>query len=142
MVADPVCASGFTMSNDNTKDSDKIAVNGEEAALDATKRNQITLQLLENGGVKRVEAKLKQALDETGWSQAIREQADVLFRSGEVTTYDECMQRILEMMKNNENGPTREGSTPTSLQPTREALEHGATQVKKELEGIMVLKKK
>lgn len=130
------------MSNETTKASDKVEINGDEAALDPTRRNLITVQLVQNGGANRIQAKLKQALDEDGWSQAIREQADVLLRSGEVTTFEELEQRILQMIKDNENGPTREGSTPTSLQPSRQALEYGAVQVKKELEGIMVLKKK
>lgn len=129
------------MANNSTSNADKVEVNGEEAALDPTRRNQITLALLRNGGVKRIEAKLQQALDESGWSEAMRDQIDVLLRSGEASTYDEVRQRVLQMMADHENGPTPENSTPTNLQPTREALEYGGAQVRKELEGILELKK-
>ena len=130
------------MANDSSNPG-KVEVNGEAPALDPTRRNQITVALASNGGLKRIEGKLKQGLDEAGWSQAIREYADVLLRGGEVTTFPELEERIYDHIKANERGTTVPGSSGApDLAVPRDALDHGATQVKKELAEILQPKKK
>lgn len=116
----------------------KIEVNGDTAGINPTLRNQIITRLAINGGIQRIEAKMKQGLDEAGWSQAIREQATQLLRSGEVTTFPELEERIQTMI----GYPLVDSEgTMSSLQVTTDNVRPGADQIKKEVLDVTEDKK-
>lgn len=132
------------MANNSTNQA-KVEVNGDAPGLNPTLQNQITMGLAQNGGLKRIEAKLKEGLDEAGWSQTVREYATLLLRNGEVTTYPELEEKVKRHIFADSNGNTTNdnsgGAPAPNLAVPREALERGAAQVRKELAGVLEMKK-
>ena len=60
----------------------------------AALQEQITLALLSNGGIARIQTALRQRLDEAGWSEALRDTVTRLLREGECATYFEAVERV------------------------------------------------
>lgn len=128
--------------DDSTK---KIEINGATSGTDSALQNDITLALLQNGGVARIQRSLKERLDEAGWSQALREYVEHLMRSGEASTYDEVMGKVMQQIKapptsSQSNGVNGSAHAP-NLRIPQSAKEGGAEQVRKELEQIVEMKK-
>lgn len=126
------------MSSSNSK----IEINGASSGYDSRLQNEITTALLQNGGVARIQRVLKQRLDETGWSQDLRDYTERLFRSGEVSSYDEAMTKIMQLVKKEDasNGNSSAGGAP-DLRIPQSAKDGGVDAVRKELESIMEMKK-
>jgi len=77
----------------------KVAVNGNTTPANPSLQDDITLALLQNGGIARIQAALRQRLDEAGWSEYLRNYVTGLFRSGECTTYFEAMEKVKAQVK-------------------------------------------
>lgn len=106
-------------------------------------QDQITLALLANGGIARIQTALRQRLDEAGWSENLREYVLQLFRSGECTSYFEAMEKVKARVRlegrDEENG---HGHANGELVVPVAAAEGGVEAVRRELEGICEMKKK
>lgn len=125
----------------------KIAIPPTASGTDPDLQNAITAALLHNGGVARIQRTLQQRLDEAGWSQNLREYTERLFRSGEAYTFDEAIAKVMQQIRGG-TGAARGGDgvaagegMPPDLGIPREAKEGGVEVVRRELEGILVLKK-
>lgn len=125
----------------------KIPVNGTSThpTNAAALQEQITLALLANGGIARIQTALRQRLDEAGWSENLRETVTQLFRSGECTTYFEALEKVrgrvkLEGRDDEEIGNGKGGQD--GLVVPVSAAEGGVEAVRRELEGVCVLGKK
>jgi len=107
-------------------------------------QDQITLALLANGGIARIQTALRQRLDEAGWSENLREYVLNLFRSGECTSYFEAMEKVKARVKlegrDEENGHAN-GHEGSLVVPVA-AAEGGVEAVRKELEGVCEMRKK
>lgn len=111
-------------------------------------QDQITLALLANGGIARIQTALRQRLDEAGWSESLREYVLNLFRSGECTSYFEAMEKVKARVRlegrDEENGHANghaNGHEGSLVVPV-EAAESGVEAVRKELEGVCEMRKK
>ncbi|KAM0719535.1 hypothetical protein Q7P37_003665 [Cladosporium fusiforme] len=122
----------------------KIPVNGTSttnpAAANAM-QDQVTLALLANGGIARIQTALRQRLDEAGWSENMREYVTALFRSGECTSYFEAVEKVKAKVKL-EGRDEEDGIAAEDLVVPIAAAEGGVEAVRKELEGICELEKK
>jgi len=103
-------------------------------------QSQVTMALLQNGGVARIQATLQQRLDEAGWSQNLREYVVGLYRSGEATTYDDAMNKVMQQIRSGSGAVNGEEGT-MDLRIPEDAKKGGADAVKKELEQICEMKK-
>jgi hypothetical protein len=107
-------------------------------------QDQITLALLANGGIARIQTALRQRLDEAGWSENLREYVLNLFRSGECTSYFEAMEKVKARVRlegrDDENGSAN-GHEGSLVVPVA-AAEGGVEAVRKELEGVCEMRKK
>jgi hypothetical protein len=106
-------------------------------------QDQITLALLANGGIARIQTALRQRLDEAGWSENLREYVTQLFRSGECSTYFEAMEKVksrvrLEGRDEDENA----GVDGADLVVPVSAAEGGVEAVRRELEGVCEMRRK
>ena len=109
---------------------------------DLTNTDQIVATLTHNGGLARIESTLRQRLDEAGWSQAVKDTATRLFRTGEASSFDEAYAAILRMV-NLEGAGAGDGkamamamagmTAGTALRIPREAKVCGAEAVKREV---------
>nr|POE46899.1 hypothetical protein CFP56_00231 [Quercus suber] len=115
--------------------SQKVTINADSSASDLGLQNNITLLLVGNGGVKRIQDTLQQRLDEAGWSQSLREYVDRLFRSGEAQTFDDAMKKVMLAIK------TGGGTGVPDLAIPQPAKDDGAAVVKRELREIVEFKK-
>lgn len=127
--------------------STKVGVNGTSSASSTELQDQITLALLANGGVGRIQTALQQRLDEAGWTERVRDYVTKLFRSGECTTFFEALERVRSQIsiegvdiangkrRNQANGTTDELVIP------KLAAEGGVEAVRKELVQICEVKK-
>jgi len=107
-------------------------------------QDQITLALLANGGIARIQTALRQRLDEAGWSENLREYVTQLFRSGECSTYFEAMEKVksrvrLEGRDEDENAGVDGGA---DLVVPVAAAEGGVEAVRRELEGVCEMRRK
>jgi hypothetical protein len=107
-------------------------------------QDQITLALLANGGIARIQTALRQRLDEAGWSENLREYVTQLFRSGECSTYFEAMEKVksrvrLEGRDEDENAGVDGGA---DLVVPIAAAEGGVEAVRRELEGVCEMRRK
>ena len=111
----------------------KIEVNGDTHSLNPGLRNAVISKLAVNGGIDRIKDRMKQGLDECGWSEAVREEATRLLRSGEVTTFPELEERMKILV-----GPPLVDSenTLSSVKVPRASVQPGADQIKKEVEAV------
>jgi hypothetical protein len=109
-------------------------------------QDQITLALLANGGIARIQTALRQRLDEAGWSENLREYVLQLFRSGECTSYFEAMEKVKARVRlegrDEENGNGHANGQEGSLVVPVAAAEGGVEAVRKELEGVCEMRKK
>jgi len=112
----------------------KTAIDSTTSGNSPDFQSQVTLALLQNGGVARIQAALQQRLDEAGWSQALREYVVKLFRSGEAVTYDDAVSKVMQQVRAGSNGAP-------DLRLPEEANRGGAEAVRKELEQICEMKK-
>jgi hypothetical protein len=107
-------------------------------------QDQITLALLANGGIARIQTSLRQRLDEAGWSENLREYVLQLFRSGECTSYFEAMEKVKARVRlegrDEENGHAN-GRDAGLVVPVA-AADGGVEAVRKELEGVCEMRKK
>lgn len=127
--------------------SSKVEVNGTTSAHNLSTQSQVNLILAANGGHKRIQSKVKERLDEAGWSQDLREYCTRLFRSGEAVTYDDCMaivtKRVNECKAGNvSTGEQQFGVAAPDLTFPEESKKGFKVAVEKELEPILELKKK
>lgn len=109
-------------------------------------QDQITLALLNNGGIARIQTALRQRLDEAGWSENLRGYAVDLFRSGECTSYFEAMEKIKREVRlegrDEENGNGSANGADAGLVVPVAAADGGVEAVRKELEGVCEMRKK
>jgi len=106
-------------------------------------QDQITLALLANGGIARIQTALRQRLDEAGWSENLREYVTALFRSGECSTYFEAMEKVKARVRL--EGRDEEGANGTGereLVVPVAAAEGGVEAVRRELEGVCEMRRK
>lgn len=124
---------------------DKISVNASSSGSDPSLQSQITTALLQNGGVLRIQSGLQQRLDEAGWSENLRDYTRTLFRSGEATTYDDALAKVMQQIKAEPQKASANGANGTSgvpdLQIPQKTKEGAAETVKQELEKICVLQR-
>lgn len=122
----------------------KIPVNGTSTSNPSsanTIQDQVTLALLANGGIARIQTALRQRLDEAGWSENLREHVTALFRSGECATYFEAVEKVKAMVKL-EGRDEEDGIAEGDLVVPMAAAEGGVEAVRRELEGVCELEKK
>lgn len=123
----------------------KVYVNGNSSGHDPQLQTAVTTALLQNGGVARIQHAFRQRLDEAGWAQALREYTERLFRSGEATTYEDALSKVMAAIRHgggHANGSVNgSGAGVPDLSVPTSAKEGGAEAVRRELEGICDLKK-
>lgn len=118
----------------------KVAVNGNTSASNPTVQDDITLALLQNGGIARIQATFRQRLDEAGWSEYLRNYVTGLFRSGECSTYFEAMEKVKAQVKL-QGRDEEEATTAGRLVIPMSAAESAVGAVTKELERVCEMKK-
>lgn len=123
-------------------DNKKVAVNGNTSAYNPTTQDQITMAMLQNGGIARIQTAFSNRLDEAGWSQNLRQFVDHLFRSGEAQTYDEAMKIVMDrvfLAAPDEGGKAANGTAAAAgdLTIPRDAARDAAEVVKKELAKVV-----
>ncbi|KAK4636230.1 hypothetical protein CLAFUW4_01733 [Fulvia fulva] len=125
----------------------KVTVNGTAAAYNPTTQDTIMMALLQNGGVARIQRTFQERLDETGWTQALRTYVENMFRSGEVTTYDQALKKVSDRISlqgaeddTKSNGVNGVGGA-SDLTIPREAANDAAESVKKELAQVVKIEK-
>lgn len=128
-------------------DDKKVTVNGSTNGYDPTTQDQITMALLQNGGVKRIQNSFQQRLDEAGWSENLRNYVTQLFRSGEAITYDEALSKVKEHVRVqylDEEGRAvvRNGAGGPDLVIPSEVAKDAAEVVKKELAKVVKMETK
>jgi hypothetical protein len=121
-------------SNDN-----KVAVNGDTSGWQPDFQDEITAALLQNGGIDRIRATLKQRLDEAGWSEDLRKYCTQLFRSGAAETYPQAMDIVMRRIQSGVADPqgNDDGVPAPNLAIPSEAQHAGADAVRKELAGVI-----
>ena len=124
-------------------DQKQVAVNGDSSGWNPTLQDDIILALNQNGGLKRIQATLRQRLDEAGWSQDLREYCTHLFRSGAAVTYDDALTIVMRRIQSGEadHQGIDNGVPAPDLAIPDEAKQAGAQTVKKELQGVLKQKK-
>lgn len=127
------------------EDKPKVAVNGSTSIYNPTTQDEITMALLQNGGVRRIQNTFQQRLDEAGWSQNLREYVERLFRSGEATSYDDAlkivMQHISLQSQGQDNKSNGNAAGVPDLTIPRDAAKDAAATVKKELAQVVMMDK-
>lgn len=117
--------------------TEKVQVNGSTSGHDPDVQSQIITALLQNGGVARIQQKLRERLDEDGWSQNLREYIVKLFRSGEVETFEQAEKKVYQAIRvggamNGAGG----GVCAPDLSIPQTAKDGGVEAVKKELRNV------
>jgi delta-aminolevulinic acid dehydratase/porphobilinogen synthase len=107
-------------------------------------QDQITLALLANGGIARIQTALRQRLDEAGWSENLREYVTQLFRSGECSTYFEAMEKVKARVRLEGRDEEADGVADggADLVVPVAAAEGGVEAVRRELEGVCEMRRK
>ena len=105
-------------------------------------QDQITLALLANGGIARIQTALRQRLDEAGWSENLREYVLQLFRSGECASYFEAMEKVKARVRLEGRDDEDNGHGHEELVVPVAAAEGGVEAVRRELEGVCEMRKK
>ena len=74
-------------------------------------QDDLTTALLSSGAIPRISQSMTHELQLAGWTTNLREYVQQLLRSGECTTYNEIMARVLAEVRSspNTNGPTSNG---------------------------------
>lgn len=127
------------------EDKPKIAINGSTSIYNPTTQDEITMALLQNGGVRRIQTTFQQRLDEAGWSQNLREYVERLFRSGEAQSYDDALKIVMQHISLQSQGEESKsnganGGVPDLTIP-RDAAKDAAATVKKELGQVVKMDK-
>lgn len=119
----------------------KVAVNGNTSGANPSVQDDITLALLQSGGIARIQSTLRQRLDEAGWSEYLRNYVTGLFRSGECSTYFEAMEKVKAQVKL-QGRDDEEGAVATGgLTIPMSAAESAVGAVTKELREVCEMKK-
>jgi hypothetical protein len=127
-------------------DKTKVTINGSTSGYNPTVQDNVTMALLQSGGVTRIQNTFQQRLDEAGWTQNLREYVERLFRSGDATTYDDALRMVMQHVHmpsadddamTNGNG---HGDAPNLTIP-RDAAKGAAETVKKELAKVVKMDK-
>lgn len=124
----------------------KIAVNGTTSGYNPTTQDDITMALLQSGSVKQIQTTLQQRLDETGWSQNLREYVERLFRSGDATTYDDALKLVMQHIHipttdDDDAATTKTSGDVPNLTIPRAVAKDAADTVKKELAKVVKMEK-
>ena len=123
----------------------QIPVDSSSTGWEPTIQDSINLTLATNGGIKRIEAVMQQRLDENGWSQNLREYVTKLLRSGEASTYDECLAKVMAAVTGGKEGAVNgarggvEGAP--DLRMPEDARQDAAGAVKREILPLLVEKR-
>ncbi|WPG98915.1 Hypothetical protein R9X50_00171500 [Acrodontium crateriforme] len=117
-----------------------VSVSANSSGANPTLQTEITQALLQNGGIGRIQRTLQQRLDEAGWTEALRNYATELFRSGEATTYDEAVAKVMQAIKSGAQAANGATVAVPDLRIPEDAKESGATAVRKELDEILDFK--
>ncbi|KAK3713798.1 hypothetical protein LTR37_008284 [Vermiconidia calcicola] len=127
------------MSGNSSNQQQQLTADGSTSGWDPTTQEKIVLALGQNGGLNRIQATLKQRLDEAGWSQDLREYITHLFRSGAAVTYDDAKAIIMKRIQAGEADPTgaEDGVPAPKLAIPSSAQHDGADAVKKELASLL-----
>lgn len=125
--------------------STQIPADSSTSGWEPTVQDQINLALATNGGIKRIEAVMQQRLDEAGWTQNLKEYVTKLLRSGEATSYDDCLAKVMAAVNGKEgmngvNGAGANVQAPDLAMP-EDAKQDAAAAVKKEIRPLLVEKK-
>lgn len=118
----------------------KVAVNGSTNPSSPTLQDEITLALLQNGGIARIQSTLRQRLDEAGWSENLRNYVTGLFRSGECSTFFEAMEKVKAQVKL-QGRDEEDGAATGGLVIPMSAAENAVGAVTKELREVCEMKK-
>lgn len=128
------------------EDKPKVAINGSTSIYNPTTQDEITMALLQNGGVRRIQNTFQQRLDEAGWSQNLREYVERLFRSGEAHSYDDALKIVMQYIslqtqgqESKSNGTAANGVPDLTI--PRDAARDAAATVKKELALVVKMDK-
>lgn len=127
------------MANNNAQ----IPVDSNTNGWQPTVQDQVNLTLATNGGVKRIEAVMQQRLDEAGWTEDLKNYVTALLRSGEATTYDDCLTKVMAAVDGGEGANGVGGSSvhAPNLKMPEDAVQDAAAAVKKEILPLLVEKK-
>lgn len=126
------------------EDKPKVAINGTTSIYNPTTQDEITMALLQNGGVRRIQNTFQQRLDEAGWSQNLREYVERLFRSGEAHSYDDALKIVMQHISLQSQGEGSNGASAggvPDLTIPRDAAKDAAATVKKELAQVVQMEK-
>lgn len=74
----------------------KITVTEKTSYADTTAQNQINAALIQSGSIPTIQNKLLYELQASKWTANLRSFITELMRSGQVTRYDDIMDRILQ----------------------------------------------
>lgn len=119
--------------------SSKVAVNNSTVASDPPFHDQVTRALLDNGGIARIQSALQNGLDAAGWTENVRRYVTELLRSGECTTYDDCVERVRKhtVVSGQQNGTaSTNGAAERGLTVPKSAVDRGVEAVKKEIAAV------
>lgn len=120
-----------------------MSVNSSSSGYNPSVQDEINLALAQSGGFARIEAAFRQRLDEQGWSQNLKQYCTHLFRSGQVTTYDEALTEIMKHVRwpgGEKKGQMNGSGDAPDLVISQDAAEGGAEAVKKELAKVCKMK--
>ncbi|KAF2138677.1 uncharacterized protein K452DRAFT_192864, partial [Aplosporella prunicola CBS 121167] len=105
--------------------------------------------LLSTNSIPRIQQALQQALQESGWSNNLRAYILQLLRSGECTTYDDVMRRVLDETRHPDksaadadgaaNGDSKNGDSKLDkpdIKVPEKAVREGIRAVRREVETV------
>jgi transcription factor e(y)2 len=103
--------------------------------LSPSNHKVITSALLQANSIPRIEAALSQSLSEVGWTSNLRTYITTLVRSGECSSYEEVVSKVLEAVRRSISGGTLPDGN--SVKIPKEALVETAKVVKQEVEKVL-----
>lgn len=133
----------MSSTNGTTKGEPKVAINGETSGWQPDTREEILIAMGQNGGLKRIQATMRQRLDESGWSEDLKNYITALFRSGAAITYDDALKIVKERMESEVADPdgNDHGVPAPNLALPQSVKEDGKAIVVKEMRAITKTKK-
>lgn len=133
-----MATNGNTTNTNGKTNGATVAVDDTTKGWEPDFRDQVVLALRDNGGLNRIQATMRQHLDESGWIEDLKKYVTELYRSGKASTYDEALALVNQRMK--EDDESSAALTPDLTIPDDAKL-GGAEAVKKELRGVVKTKK-
>lgn len=129
-------------SSNGNSNGRQVPVNASTSGWEPDFRDNTILALRENGGLQRIQSTLRQRMDESGWSQNLKEYCTALFRSGEAKTYEEALALVKKRVysESGDSSATQGGVPAPDLAIPDEAKMGGAEVVKKELLAVVTPK--